>query len=88
MKRNKPISERLIERLRNDGWISRDAEVRFRRLYPGHWQRSSGAWVWTVEGHGVDVGSQWTALQCLEADRLEPDSYGGICPINNLDTVS
>lgn len=76
----KPISQQLIDRLRREGWINKNAEVKFRRLYPGHWQRSAGAWVWTVEGIGVDIGSSWTARECLHAKRLSPGVYGEIVP--------
>ena len=74
------ISERLIARLIREGFIRADAEVKFRRLYPGHWQRSSGAWVWTVEGHCVDVGSCSTASECLRCDILVAGSYGELTP--------
>ena len=74
------LSDRLIERLKREGWISKTAKVKFRRLYPGYWQRASGGWTWTVEGHGVDIGSQYTARECVDAVVLTHDYHGGIVP--------
>ena len=71
------MSERLIARLRSEGWSIPDGAT-FRRLNPGHWQRSAGAWVWTITGHACDIGSCDTVRDCLKATRLVPFAYGEI----------
>jgi hypothetical protein len=74
------ISDRLIARLRKEGWISDSSSVKFERCYPGHWQRSAGAWVWMVEGPGVQIGSSYTAKECLKAKELAPGVNGDVTP--------
>jgi hypothetical protein len=74
----RPLSSQLLrERLKRDGWTIPD-EAKFHRLYPGHWQRCAGAWVWTIKGGGCDIGSSDTVKVCLKADRLVPYICGGI----------
>lgn len=63
-------SERLVARLRAEGFIREDASVKFERCYPGYWQRSAGAWSWTVYGDGVDIGSTETVTRLLKAKQL------------------
>ena len=70
-------SERLIAKLRSQGVTIPDG-AKFRRLYPGHWQRSSGHWVWTIEGALCDIGSCDTVRDCLRAD------YFGYLPNGEL----
>ena len=77
------ISQRLIERLQRDFQVPTGA--RFRRLYPGRWQRSAGAWVWIVEWAGGDVGSICTATECLQASQLIW-SGGEITPYESVGT--
>ena len=70
------ISEKLVEKLRKLGDIPASAlNVRFERHYPGHWQRSAGAWVWEISWMGASgvsdsVGSSHTARECLKAKSL------------------
>lgn len=73
------VGDRLIERLRGYGWID-STDVRFVRHYPGHWQRSSGAWVWEVEGAGFSVGSAYPAKECLKAAEWLLGCNGDITP--------
>jgi len=50
------------------------------RLYPGHWQRSSGAWSWLLSARAsawqqdqqypLEFGSQYTVKQCLADNKL------------------
>lgn len=45
-----------------------------RRLYPGYWQRSEGAWSWVLDAgdHGVfdgQIGSQWPASVIIQKHR-------------------
>jgi hypothetical protein len=47
----------------------------FRRLRPGYWQRSQGAWKWSanqiIDGkisNALDIGSQWSATDLLKQE--------------------
>ena len=41
------------------------------RCYPGHWQRTDGAWAWSMGGEGVFIiGSSWTAKKVASAHEL------------------
>ena len=40
------------------------------RCYPGHWQRSEGAWLWSMDGVGISVGSCWTAKSVARAHEV------------------
>lgn len=40
-------AERLVERLRADGWAV-PQDWRLVRTYAGHWQRSQGCWSWML----------------------------------------
>lgn len=69
MKKRPSIADQLKTRLIKMGI---NAE-RMERLRPGHWQRSSGAWVWcahgTYAGGGMfAIGSQETMDTCLKMD--------------------
>jgi hypothetical protein len=46
--------------------------VDFKRLYPGYWQRSSGAWVWCAhfENSILEVGSIYSATEIIKAKRI------------------
>lgn len=39
----------------------------FRRTYAGHWQRSQGAWSWSMQRTDMpsDLGSQWSLSEIL-----------------------
>ncbi len=83
MSERKRDSELLLERLKREGFIAQDGDVRFTRLYPGHWQRSAGAWVWSVsglrdDGSFFEVGSCWRVGDCLRASELCWGSNGSI----------
>ena len=72
---------RLARKLREQ-LVSQEVElpecIAIERLYPGHWMRSEGAWVWhlvecngdAVLFHGGLIGSQYTATECATAPRL------------------
>lgn len=54
----------------------------FERLYPGHWQRSAGAWVWMCRERASGpfaFGSRWTASDLLKRTKLVFDG-DEICP--------
>lgn len=74
------ISDRLIDRMHVLGWIVDPASVKFVRYYPGHWQRSAGAWVWAIEGAGFSVGSAYTAKECVKAAEWLLGCNGDITP--------
>lgn len=63
-------SERLLQRL-----IAMDtgltSTATFCRYYPGHWQRSDGAWVWEFSESGLSIGSQDTVKSILKAKKIE-----------------
>jgi hypothetical protein len=71
----KPVSERLLERLRNEGIIPAGQAVGIRRTHASGSMRVSGAWSWYASwgDHrpGQTVGSQWPMAACLTAAQLE-----------------
>jgi hypothetical protein len=69
--------ERLVNRLRAEGWIIPD-DWKFQRLYPGYWQRSAGAWSWTITGTMCDIGSCDSVARCLKASSLNRHRFGEI----------
>jgi hypothetical protein len=88
-------SERLIERLRGQFPEFDFDRAKFEKLRPGHWQRSAGAWKWTllvppVGSEGVYIfGSQWPLYQLfsvedwsIRKDSVEyhVDPVGEVCP--------
>lgn len=81
--KSKRTSERLLARLRKEGF-ELDESVELARCYVGHWQRSAGAWLWTVRGK--NIGSCWTMKDCLTAkswDVLNRDGATEIIPRND-----
>jgi hypothetical protein len=69
-KRNKTPVERLVERLRKEGFNVPE-DYKFRRCYHGHWQRSAGGWSWFINGNPnnsiFEVGSCDSVAVCLKA---------------------
>ena len=47
-----------------------DVRPYINRHYPGHWQRSEGAWVWEMEGKGISIGSAWKATIVEKAQEV------------------
>jgi len=47
-----------------------DVQPYINRCYPGHWQRSEGAWLWSMDGVGISVGSCWTAKSVARAHEV------------------
>lgn len=39
------------------------------RTYAGYWQRSSGAWLWSMSTKSSDVGSGSKATECIKKDK-------------------
>ena len=66
-----PLAERLAKRIKNDLGIELDPKT-FRRTYAGYWQRTSGAWAWTMcstnPKNPIEVGSSDPATVCVRKD--------------------
>lgn len=70
------ISKNLVKlekRLKEDLNIEVDIST-FRRMYPGHWQRSEGAVSWIIkvkdERLGQMVASQWPVKELIKAKNI------------------
>lgn len=64
------VFDKLKQRLKTD--LNLDTE-NFERLYPGHWQRSAGAWLWScrIAGTTIEIGSCSTAKSILAAKKID-----------------
>lgn len=69
--------EKLKERIKKDLGI--DA-VNFKRLRPGYWQRTSGAWSWVAQSGAMDIGSQFSATEILKSKTISIYKDGSIFP--------
>ena len=84
-KPRKTIGERLIKRLRDELSLELPTDCRIQRMYPGHWQRSAGAFSWIIESTspkslaiaGRFVGSQERVRDLLRAKTLVMDHCFG-----------
>ncbi len=49
-----------------------DVKPYINRLYPGHWQRSEGSWLWFMDtvNDAIMVGSQWTATKIAKSGNV------------------
>lgn len=67
-------SERLLKRLRAEGVVPGDQEVRIIRTYASGSMRVNGAWSWLAEWGdrktSQTAGSQWPMADCLAAPVL------------------
>ena len=71
------LARKLREKLVAAG-VELPERIVIRRLYPGHWQRSDGAWVWHLVKCNGDallfrgglIGSQFTATECANAPKV------------------
>lgn len=77
------VSERLLVRLRAEGWSYDLPEgTVLRRGNASRSARSAGAWAWFAmnENKNVHLGSEWSMRSLLEASRLtfHTDAAGGI----------
>lgn len=71
--KNTPLARKLAQRLIDEGHLDGSEfpadRCYFQRSYAGHWQRSEGAWSWTLGylnehgmiTHGPIIGSQYSA---------------------------
>ena len=66
------IPTQLALRLKNKikALTSEDVLPYIHRCYPGHWQRSEGAWLWSMDGVGISIGSCWTAKSVARAKNV------------------
>lgn len=64
------LAEKLAERIMREFGAS-NVEPKIDRTYAGHWQRSAGAWSWSMWASFGLVGSVTTATKCLAAYRWE-----------------
>jgi len=95
MKKKSALAQKIVQRLVAMGEI--DPEIfdvdtaRIERFYPGHWQRSAGAWSWMLHLERLDgklhvgkiYGSQWSATECAKATSWHFFAHGpdqGITP--------
>lgn len=62
--------ELLVQLCRSHGFNIPFHGWKFERMYPGHWQRSAGAWSWRVtweQGGFHECGSPDSVAACLKA---------------------
>ena len=71
-------SERLMDRIALELELDMPVGSKFKRLYPGHWQRSAGAWLWMIvrPGRG-DIGSIYTVTELLKEKTLDTYVHHG-----------
>lgn len=66
-----PLSARIVKRLRQAGLAlpEKDDCYALMGLRPGHWQKSAGAWAWTLYVRRGRGGSyEWTPLNLGSSD--------------------
>jgi hypothetical protein len=60
---------KLVHKLRFEHGVGVSLQYSFRRTRAGYWQRSAGAWSWSIrymdEGHIMEIGSQWPVTELL-----------------------
>lgn len=79
------LARKLYARVRINYPHLLDVEVTIKRTYAGHYQKSAGAWLWFFYNKDYpqlsNIGSQWTATECMKAKELEyynDDRFGDI----------
>lgn len=72
---SRPVSERLLKRLRAEGIVPAGKVVYMRRTNASGSMRVNGAWSWFAEWDESrteqTAGSQWSMAECLAAPVLE-----------------
>ncbi len=68
MPHSSTLSQRLAKKIEKDLGMQCDPST-FTRTYAGSWQKSAGAWLWTmqIKGTPFDVGSCEPASECVKA---------------------
>jgi hypothetical protein len=64
------LSERLLERLRDESPFEIPVTAAIERTYVGRWQAMSGAYRWYLVGAGFEIGSEDTMAECVRATSL------------------
>ena len=67
------LSERFIQRCRDELKLNLPDGTFVRRTYAGYWQRAAGAMSWTfAHKHEYigEIGSQWSITELMKAPRL------------------
>ena len=65
------LADKLYDRLKDHipGLEAYEGNLKIQRTYAGYVQRSAGAWSWyfvtSDEEISIDIGSQWSATECL-----------------------
>lgn len=91
------IAKRLVEMGELDGEVYDLDASEIHRTRAGHWQRSGGAWSWSLELTRLDgglvydsFGSQWPATDCARAvvwDFYTTGTDKGIVPLKEKDSL-
>lgn len=80
------LSRKLVAALQEAGaGLTGDLDLYvIERLYPGHWQRSAGAFGWGLRYLGEDsmakqlafgIGSRWTARECAAGGEFHGEEF-------------
>ena len=62
------LALRLAERIKE--LTGEDVEPFINKCYPGHRQRSQGAWLWEMDANGITIGSCWKAGVVAKAKKI------------------
>lgn len=82
--------ERFVKLIKGKFNIELDPNT-FRRVHAGHWQRSQGAWSWSMRERNTvrSYGSAWSLTELMKAKELETfiAGYGEVefIPTNKID---
>lgn len=85
----KSTFQKLADKIKNDLEIE---AINFVRHYPGHHQRSGGAFVWSAGGKNriCSIGSSFSATELLKSKSLILGDFGNEiypCEIENDDII-
>ena len=58
--------EKLIVKLNTDLGFTGLSPESFKRHYPGKWQRSGGAWTWSIDCGYKSIGSCWPVKDLIK----------------------
>lgn len=62
-----PLADKLAKKIERELGLTCDPAT-FRRTYAGYWQKSNGAWLWTmrVMNGAYEIGSSNPASECIK----------------------
>jgi hypothetical protein len=86
------LSRWIAQQLIDEGYIDgRSTDFYIRRTHAGHWQRSEGAWSWTLDvidmnnyshpARTTQIGSQWPASHIRKVGFDVDQDSGNVCLI-------